>query len=86
MRRHVISCITAITGITGLLLAVGGIGTRLYDKGRVSAIGMILMGVSMLPYQRQIPEWQPAWTQRFAIAYALCFISIGIVIFLLSFL
>jgi len=80
------SCLNAMAGIVGGLLAVVGIGTMDTDRGRVFSIGMILAGLSMLPYRKDIPEWRPQWTGRFAVIYAMAFILVGAIIFLLSWL
>lgn len=86
MSRYAFSCVTTITGVTGVLLSIGGIGTIQHDKGRVTSIGMILVGLSVFPYRNQIREGAPKWAKSFAIAYALFFIIIGAAIFLLSWL
>lgn len=86
MRRLIFSCINAIAGVAGSLLTLVGMGTMRTDHGRVSAIGLILVGLSFLPYRKDVPEWRPTWTGPLALIFALFFIIGGLVVFLISWL
>ena len=86
MKRIALSCLNAIAGIAGGLLTVVGLGTMDTDRGRVFSMGLILAGLSMLPYRKNIPEWRPRWTGGFALAFGLGCIILGLIIFLLSWL
>ena len=95
MRRFMLFCISAITSLTGFVLALGGVllatstptGPERNTWWRVVSIGFILVGLALYPYDRnQIPDWTPNWTRRFVPIYAWFFIIVGGIIFLLSWL
>jgi len=94
MKRSVFSCISAVAGLAGFLLALCGVisapgtpGPARSNWWRVVSVGMIMMGLSMYPYRNQkVPDYVPEWVNRFAPAYVWVWIILGVAIFLLSWL
>lgn len=82
-----VSVLGALVTLCGMLYAT----TTLTEPARsnwwrVVSLGMIVVGLSMYPYRHQMPDYAPQLARRLAPAYALLWIILGIVIFLLSWL
>jgi hypothetical protein len=94
VKRYVFYFISAVAGLAGFLVGLCGVvyATGTLDEParsnwwRVVSIGMIIMGLSMYPYRNQMPDYVPDLARRLAPAYALFWIILGVVVFLLSWL
>jgi hypothetical protein len=75
-------CALQVLGLVGSLLMVGG---ALLGLWVVLAGGMIIIGLSVLPSRKRLPDYVPSWVGRWFVPFfASLWILLGIVVFILS--
>lgn len=95
MKRGLLGLLIIVAGVGGFLMIFCGV---LFATGmpaqpasrawwRVASVGMIMMGLSMVPSLNRLPDYVPRWVQRrFVPGFVLLWLLIGAALFIVSWL